>query len=71
MKNFYGVYLGTVLGTGDPSGRGRMQVAIPSLGIGPLWARVCNSAGGKIAGTAVVGFEAGDASQPIILGFVA
>jgi Type VI secretion system/phage-baseplate injector OB domain len=66
----YGVYLGNVVGSTDPSGRRRVQVLIPSLGIGPFWARVCNSTGGRVGATAVVSFEAGDSAYPIILGFL-
>ncbi|MGB8473086.1 MAG: phage baseplate assembly protein V [Candidatus Acidiferrum sp.] len=66
----YGVYLAKVVASTDPTGRHRLQVSIPSLGIGPCWARVCNSLGSRVGGTAVVSFEAGDAANPIVLGFL-
>ena len=66
----YGVYLANVVASTDPAGRRHVQVLIPSLGIGPCWARVCNSIGGRVGGTAVVSFEAGDAANPIVLGFL-
>jgi len=66
-----GIYLGTIVSTLDPQSRGRAQVSIPSLGIGPLWAPVCTSAGaGRIAAKAVVGFLDGDANHPVVLGFI-
>lgn len=65
-----GVYLGVVTGGGDPTGQGRLQVSVPSIGVGPAWARVCLGAAGRIGGNAVVAFEAGDPARPIVLGFV-
>ena len=66
-----GIYLGTLSSTSDPQSRGRVQVSIPSLGIGPLWAPVCTYAGtGRVAGRAIVGFLDGDAHYPIVLGFI-
>lgn len=66
-----GVYVGVVLGGGDPAGQGRLNVSLPALGIGPVWARACVSAGGRTGGKVVVAFEGGDASYPIVLGFLA
>jgi len=63
-----GVYLAIVMGGGDPAGQGRLQVSVPTLGIRPLWAPVCNGGAGRVGGKA---FEGGDAARPIVLGFIA
>lgn len=68
---FLGIYLGQVMGTADPSQRGRVQVAVPSLGISPCWAQVCSSTAGRLGGTAVIGFVGGDPNYPIVLGYIA
>jgi hypothetical protein len=65
-----GVYMGIVTSGGDPSGQGRLQVSVPSLGIPPAWAPVCNGASGRVGGKAVVAFEGGDSSRPVVLGFI-
>jgi Type VI secretion system/phage-baseplate injector OB domain len=71
MTQLFGVYVGVVTGGGDPARQGRVRVTIPSVpGAGTLWARVCAGPGGRTGGEAVVAFEAGDASRPIVLGFL-
>jgi len=69
--NLGGVYVAIVLGGGDPTQQGRLQVSVPSVGIGPQWAPVCNGGAGRVGGKAVVAFEGGDPRSPIILGFIA
>ena len=70
MKQVIGLHIGIVVGTKDPAGESRLQINMPQLLTGPFWARVCNSAGAKMGATAVIGFEAGDLSRPIVLGFL-
>jgi type VI secretion system (T6SS) baseplate-like injector VgrG len=67
---YLGIYVGTVLSTADPEQHGRMMVSVPSIGLGPVWAPSCVSGGGRVAGRAVIGFEAGDANYPIVIGFL-
>jgi hypothetical protein len=70
MRQCFGVYIGQAVGGGDPDRLGRIRVTVPSLAVGPVWARVCASAGSRATGDVVVGFEAGDAALPIVLGFL-
>jgi hypothetical protein len=70
MRQFFGVYIGQAVGGGDPDRQGRVRVSVPSLAVGPVWARVCTGNGARATGEVVVGFEAGDASRPIVLGFL-
>jgi hypothetical protein len=70
MRQFFGVYIGQAVGGGDPDRQGRLRVSVPSLAVGPVWARVCTGSGARSMGEVVVGFEAGDASRPIVLGFL-
>lgn len=70
-QRYSGIYKGVVVGAIDPTGQGRLQVTIPSIGSAPSWAQVCGSqSGSTIGATAVIGFLDGDANYPIILGFV-
>ncbi|HLX44879.1 MAG TPA: phage baseplate assembly protein V [Bryobacteraceae bacterium] len=71
MRQLGGVYMGVVVGGGDPGGQGRLQVSVPSIGVGPTWAPVCNGGRGRVGGKAVIAFEAGDPDRPIVLGFLA
>lgn len=70
MRQFFGVYVGTAIGGADPDRQGRIRVTVPSLALPPSWARVCSGAGREAMGDVVVAFEAGDASRPIVLGFL-
>lgn len=70
MAQLYGLYIGIVAGGSDPAKQGRVRVTIPSIGTSPMWAKICTSAMGRSTGQAVVGFEGGDASRPIVLGFL-
>jgi uncharacterized protein involved in type VI secretion and phage assembly len=70
MMQLFGVYVGVVTGGNDPSQEGRVRVTIPMVQGGSVWARVCKSSGGSTGQQAVVAFEAGDASRPIVIGFL-
>jgi hypothetical protein len=73
MANYYGIYLGVVTNATDPASKGRLQVSVPSLGIGgSLWAQACreyNSTAAPPVGTNVwVMFQAGDFRFPVWMG---
>jgi len=69
---FGGVYRGTVTSKTDATGKGRVLVSVPSVGLSGSWAPVCNSSGNgvtySVGCTVVVAFENGDPSFPIVLG---
>jgi hypothetical protein len=68
-SRFFGVYPGVVNGVADPLQQGRLFLTIPALGIGPVWALSCTTAG-HVGGKAVVAFLGGSPDQPVVLGFV-
>ena len=76
-NKYFGAYIGIVVDSGDPIGKGRVKVRLPAItadGSGS-WARVCRpfgmAAGSPQAGTqVVVVFEGGDVNYPIVLGRV-
>jgi hypothetical protein len=70
MRQLPGVYMAVVMGGGDPSNQGRIQVSVPAIGISATWAPVCNGGRGTVGGKAVVAFEGGDPTRPIVLGFL-
>jgi Type VI secretion system/phage-baseplate injector OB domain len=71
MSQFPGVYIGTITGNVDPNQQGRLQVSVPSVAPGAMWAPACLSASGaRVGGQAVVAFEAADATRPIVIGFL-
>jgi len=74
-RRFVGVYRGMVQSADDPSGRGRVQVTIPQMGVSSQWAPVCRPAGGvsgsvRVGASCIVAFEAGDPSAPVVMGFI-
>jgi hypothetical protein len=78
MQRHYGIYRGIVLSAMDPSGRGRVQVNLPSvLGTGAVWAAACLPLGAAANGrgaaaqpgmTAWVMFEEGSPDAPVCVG---
>jgi phage baseplate assembly protein V len=76
-----GLMLGLVADVDDPLGQGRIRVRFPSLGSDALsnWAPIAAAMAGNDRGTwfpprvddeAVVAFDRGDPSWPIVLGFL-
>lgn len=79
-QHFYGVYPAVVTDVHDPAGEGRIRVSFPHLGSTQrsAWAALATPMAGNDRGVwlvpevgdeAVVSFEFGDASRPVILGF--
>lgn len=72
--NLYGAYRAIIANTGDPIGKNRVQVRIPSvLGGATQWARVCRPFGGtgaapRIGDEVLVVFEHGDPAEPYVIG---
>jgi len=75
------VWLGVVVDVDDPEGQGRVRVSFPFLGndTPSAWAPIASAMAGNDYGTwfipevgdeAVVAFDRGDVSYPIVLGFV-
>jgi phage baseplate assembly protein V len=75
------VWLGVVVDVEDPAGQGRVRVRFPFLGNDTPsgWAPIASAMAGNDYGTwfipevgdeAVVVFDRGDTSQPIVLGFL-
>jgi len=68
-QEYGGVYVGICSSTHDPEGMGRIQVNLPSLATGNLWARVSTALGNPhVNGEVLVAFENGDLRRPIVLG---
>lgn len=76
-----GLMLGVVADVDDPLGQGRIRVSFPSLGSDALsnWAPIASAMAGNDRGSwfipevgdeAVVAFDRGDPSWPIVLGFL-
>jgi uncharacterized protein involved in type VI secretion and phage assembly len=75
---FFGKYRGIVVNNNDPTGRGRLEVLVPSvMDKQPVWALPCVPYAGANMGTYMmpekdagvwVEFEAGDPSYPIWVG---
>lgn len=77
---FYGVYPALVVDARDPQGRGRVKLRLPWLGGSgspQLWARLATLSAGDRSGSwfppqvgaeVLVAFEAGDLSQPYVIG---
>lgn len=76
-----GLMIGVVVDTADPLGQGRIRVSFPGLGSDALsnWAPIAALMAGNDRGTwfipeigdeAVVAFDRGDPSWPIVLGFL-
>lgn len=73
--SFGGVYRGMVASASDPMNQGRVQIYVPSLGLGNLWAPCCRAPGGTRTAPAVgagciVAFEGGNPSYPVVLGLL-
>lgn len=75
MMALFGMYRGLVVAISDPTGKGRLQVQVPSVnGTGVLnWAMPCLPVGGMLALPKVgdpvwIAFEAGDPGHPVWLG---
>jgi uncharacterized protein involved in type VI secretion and phage assembly len=74
MAIINGIVRGIIIGGGDPSGRGRVQVQMPAMaGSGAAWAPVCRAMGaqggaGNVGGAVWVAFENGDPAYPVVLG---
>lgn len=80
MSRFYGVYLGEVLSTDDPQGRGRAQIQVFQVHSAATWALTSvppgpaaggarsTSPGYRVGDTVWVAFEGGDATLPVVMG---
>jgi uncharacterized protein involved in type VI secretion and phage assembly len=76
MAQYGGVYRAVIISTNDPGDGGRVQVRLPAMPAGGMWAEVCTPFGAPpntmpaIGGTVIVAFEMGDINRPIVLGSV-
>lgn len=72
---YYGVYRGQVVANNDPTGRGRIQVLVPSVtGQTSGWAEQCGDYEGmtipNVGAIAWIAFEGGDPSKPVWMGCI-
>ena len=72
-RQHFGLHRATVVDATDPQQSGRVQVTVPAVSSTPTWATTLRDlAGLPVVGDEVlVGFEAGDATRPYVLGVVA
>ena len=76
-KHGYGVYRAIVTDNKDPEGRARLQVQVPDVERGEVWAELATLMAGNGYGTpflpeigdeVLVAFEAGDVARPYVVG---
>jgi len=69
---YYGIYRAVVSGGADPESSGRIQVSVPDLPSGSVWARTCSPPGvrGRYSTGQMVWvmFEKGDLNYPVVIG---
>jgi uncharacterized protein involved in type VI secretion and phage assembly len=81
MAQVNGVMVGVVLDVDDPNGEGRIKVEFPWMGgqSGTYWAAIAAPMAGhgrgvfflpEVGDEVLVGFDHGDANQPVVLGYM-